>query len=379
MKVIMTGGGSGGHFTPIIAVSRALRRIADEEKIVSLSITYIADQPFSEDMLRMDDMAFIKISSGKIRRYFSLLNIIDIFKTLTALVKAFWVVYREFPDVVFGKGGFASFPVLAAARFFGIPILIHESDSIPGRVNAWAAKFANRIAVSFPETLEYFPKEKTAYTGNPIRARILGGNEEEAFALFSLEPHIPVILVLGGSQGAQPINEVFFQIVGKLIEDYQIIHQTGKDLYADVLKEASVLLEKSPHRGRYRLFPFLDEDQLRNASRVAKVIISRAGASAIFEIAAWGIPSILIPLPHAAGDHQRHNAYIYARSGAGDVIEETNLTPAVLLHETEKLLSDEPRRKSMSASAQKFARIDAAEKIARELIHLGYHKNYDNA
>lgn len=369
----MTGGGSGGHFTPLLAVAREIRRIADEEKIVSLTILYLADQPFDPEALRVDDIQFIKMSSGKMRRYASLWNIVDLGKTFFALIKSFWIIYREFPDVVFSKGGFVSFPVLAAARFYGIPIIIHESDSVPGRVNAWAAKFADRIAVSFPETLQYFPKEKTAYMGNPIRSRILGGNENEALALFALEPHVPVVLVLGGSQGAQPINAVLLQIVGELIETYQVIHQTGKDNYSDVLKQASVLLEKSPHRGRYRLFPFLNEDQLRNASRLARVVISRAGGT-IFEIAAWGIPSILIPLPHAAADHQRHNAYIYARNGACSVIEESNLTPTVLLNETRKILSDDERRNQMSAAAQKFARIDAAEKIAREIILLGFHK-----
>jgi len=373
MKIVMTGGGSGGHFTPLLAIAREIRRIADEEKIVSLSILYLADQPFDPEALRVDDIQFIKISSGKMRRYFSIWNFFDVFKTFYALLKSFWIMYREFPDVVFSKGGFVSFPVLVAARFYGIPIIIHESDSVPGRVNAWAAKFADRIAVSFPETLQYFPKEKTAYMGLPIRSRILGGNENEALALFALEPHLPVVLVLGGSQGAQSINAAFLQIAGELMETYQIIHQTGKDNYSDVLKQASVLLEKSPHRRRYRLFPFLNEDQLRNASRLARVVISRAGGT-IFEIAAWGIPSILIPLPHAAADHQRHNAYIYARSGACSVIEESNLTPMVLLNETRKILSDDERRSRMSAAAQKFARIDAAEKIAREIILLGFHK-----
>ena len=307
------------------------------------------------------------------RRYASFLNVVDVCKTIYALLKSFWIMYREFPDVVFSKGGYVSFPVLAAARFYGIPIIIHESDSVPGRVNAWAAKFADRIAVSFPETLEKFSKEKTAYTGNPVRSRILGGNEEEALALFSLEPHVPVILVLGGSQGAQAINAMLLQIAPELTETYQIIHQTGKNNYADVLKQASVLMEHSPHRGRYRLFPYLNEDQLRNASRMARVVISRAGAGAIFEIAAWGIPSILIPLRQAASDHQRHNAYIYARNSACSVIEETNLTPMVLLNETRKILTDDERRGRMSAAAQKFARVDAAEKIAREIITLGLH------
>jgi UDP-N-acetylglucosamine--N-acetylmuramyl-(pentapeptide) pyrophosphoryl-undecaprenol N-acetylglucosamine transferase len=375
MKIVLTGGGTGGHFTPIIAIARQIRRVSEEEKIVSLDLIYMADQPFDEELLRSEEIRFIKISTGKYRRYLSWKNIIDPFKTIIAVGKTFWILYREFPDVIFSKGGFASFPALFAGRFFGIPIIIHESDSIPGAVTMWASKFANRVAVAFPETLELFPQEKTAYLGNPIRNRILGGNEEEALALFSLEPHVPVILALGGSQGSQPINNVFLQAVSRFLEQYQIIHQAGKDNYTDVVKQASVLLEKSPHRGRYRIFPQLDEDQLRNASRLARVIISRAGANTIFEIAAWGIPSILIPLPHAAGDHQRHNAYIYARSGACDVIEQSNLTATVLINETIKLLTNEILRNRMMAAAQKFARVDAAEKIAREIIRLGLHKD----
>ena len=374
MKIVLTGGGSGGHFTPIMAVARELKRIADEERIVSLNLVYIADQPFDEEQLQVEDIHFVKISTGKIRRYWSFKNITDVFRTIRGLFSAFRLIYRIFPDVVFGKGGFVSFPVLAAARFFGIPVVIHESDTTPGRVNKWAAKFAHRVAVSFPETLAYFPKEITAYTGNPIRSRILGGNEGEALALFSLEPHIPVILVLGGSQGAKPINDIFVQIAESLMEEYQVIHQTGRDHYHDVVKEASVILEHSPHRGRYRIFPFLNEDQLRNAAHVARLVVSRAGANTIFEIAAWGIPSILVPLPHAADDHQRHNAYVYARAGACEVMEEPNLTPTVLLHQVQKLLTDEQKRSQMIAAAQRFSRIDAAEKIAREIIQVGLHR-----
>ncbi|TSC80887.1 MAG: UDP diphospho-muramoyl pentapeptide beta-N acetylglucosaminyl transferase [Parcubacteria group bacterium Gr01-1014_29] len=374
MKIVLTGGGSGGHFTPIIAIAQSLRRIADEEKIITLDLIYIADQPFNEEQLRDEDIRFIHLTSGKWRGYFSLKNITDIFKTFWALLQALLILYKEFPDVVFGKGGSISFPVLFAARFYGIPIIIHESDSTPGRVNAWAAKFAERIAVAFPETVQSFPAEKTAYTGNPVRSRILGGNEEEALALFSLEPHIPTILVLGGSQGAQPLNDIFLQIALRITETHQIIHQTGKDNYNDVLKQASVILEKSPHRGRYRIFSFLNEDRLRNAARISRLVISRAGANTIFEIAAWGIPSILVPLPHAASNHQRHNAYIYARAGACEVIEESNLTPTLLLNEINKLLSDETIQHTMKAAAQKFSRIDAAEKIAREIIKIGLHE-----
>ena len=299
---------------------------------------------------------------------FSLNNRAPSFKT--------WKFKKEAVNKKRGKNQ-SSVSIKFGMRAFDVEYKYNKAKNIYLRWNGGQIhKDANTKKQLFAKNIviQYVPKEKTAYLGNPIRSRILGGNEEEAYALFSLEPHVPVILVLGGSQGAQPINIAFLQIVNELTETHQVIHQTGKDNYSDVLKQASVLMEKSPHRGRYRLFPYLNEDQLRNASRVARVVISRAGAGAIFEIAAWGIPSILIPLSHAAADHQRHNAYIYARNGACSVIEETNLTPTVLLNETRKILSDEERRSRMSVAAQKFARIDAAEKIAREIILLGLHK-----
>ncbi|PJE64140.1 MAG: hypothetical protein COU90_04695 [Candidatus Ryanbacteria bacterium CG10_big_fil_rev_8_21_14_0_10_43_42] len=373
MKIALLGSGSGGHFTPLIAVARELRRIAEDEKLVSLELLLISDEPVDEEILQFEQITFRHFSSGKIRRYFSLKNIGDAIKTFFSVIYAFWVVYKEFPDVIFSKGGYVAFPILFAARFYGIPILIHESDTVPGKVNIWSATFARRIAISFPETAIHFPEEKTAMTGIPIRSRVIGGNEEEARTLFQLETHVPTLLVLGGSQGAAPINDILLQAIERLIGRMQIIHQCGQDNYSDVLKNASVILENSTHKKRYHPFAFLDEDQLRNASHIASVIVSRAGATALYELAAWGIPSILIPLPHAASDHQRKNAYAYARVGGGEVMEESNITPTVLTSQIIHLLEDEALRSKMRAGAQRFARLDAAEKIAHEIIALGLH------
>ena len=195
--------------------------------------------------------------------------------------------------------------------------------------------------------------------------------------MFNLDAHVPTLLVLGGSQGAQTINNNILEILPDLIQSVQVIHQSGKNNYDDVSKEASTIIASSPHKNRYHVFASLDEDQLRNASHMADVVVSRAGGNAIFEIAAWGIPSILIPipLPVSAQDHQRINAYAYARSGAAEVIEEANLTPSVLLAEIARLLTNTEKRKHMKEEAQKFARLDAAEKVAREVIMLGLHQD----
>ena len=168
MKILLTGGGSGGHFYPIIAVAEALREIAKEERLFNLELYFMSDRAYSRQILFEQDIIFKKVSAGKRRLYFSPRNIIDLFKTAIGVLKAIFEMYKIFPDVVFGKGGYASFPALFAAKTLKVPVLIHESDSTPGRVNIWAAEFARGIAVSFPAAADYFPKEKEGYTGKPI-------------------------------------------------------------------------------------------------------------------------------------------------------------------------------------------------------------------
>lgn len=374
MKVLLTGGGSGGHFYPLIAVAQALKKIAEEERIVSLDLTFAGASPFDEHILREEGIGFKHIPAGKIRRYFDLRNFSDLLKTLRGILRAIWSFTLWPPDIVFSKGGYDSFPVLIAARLYRIPVIIHESDAVPGAVNKWASKFAIRIGVSFPETAEFFPHEKVARVGNPIRHNILGGSEGEALDMFELEGETLTVLVLGGSQGSEPINETLISALDALVGKVQIIHSTGHANFENVKAEAGVVLEKSDHKKRYHPFPYLNPSQLRNAAYISGVAVARAGAGTIFELAAWRLPAILIPLPHAAQDHQRENAYNYARTGAAEVIEEANLTPHVFEAEITKIAGDEKRQKEMKKAAGNFARIDAAEKIAREIIQLGLHE-----
>ena len=374
MKIVLLGGGSGGHFFPLIAVVDALRKAADEQRIVTLDLTLMGEKPFDVEILREEEISFEEIPAGKIRRYFSLLNILDSIKTIRGVFHALWRFTLSPPDLVFSKGGYDSFPALVAARILRIPVSIHESDAVPGMVNAWAAKFARRIGISFPETATHFPQDKVALTGNPIRRNILGGSHDEALDMFDLETGIPTVLIFGGSQGAQKINDAVMLALLELVEFVQIIHVTGAMHIEATKAETGIVLEKSIHKGRYHPYAFLNPAQLRNAAFIGDVAVSRAGAGSIFEIAAWRLPAILIPLSLAAQDHQRENAYSYARTGAAEVLEETNLTPHVLISEIRKLTGDQKRRDDMKRAAGSFARIDAADKIAREILHLGLHE-----
>lgn len=375
MKILLTGGGSGGHFYPVIAVAEALKDLQKEQHIVKPTLYYMAPEPYNKRLLFDNEIIFKKNPTGKLRRYFSLLNISDTFKTFWGVLKAIWTIFYIYPDAVFSKGGYGSFPAVFAAKLFRIPVIIHESDSVPGKTNFWAGKFAKRVAVSWPESAEYFPKEKVAFTGNPIRKSILQPIEDGAKKILKLEDNLPVVLVLGGSLGAQKINDTIIDSLPEILEFCQIIHQTGKGGLKDAKSRASAILYNSEKESRYKVFDYLNDEAMRMAAGVADLVVSRAG-STIFEIANWSKPSIIIPISKSNGNHQRKNAYGYARSGACIVIEEPNLNANILTSEIKNLLADNDKLQTMSQAAQKFSRKDAAKVIAQEIfnIALGHEK-----
>ena len=369
MKVLFTGGGTGGHFYPIIAIAQELNKRIEKEHFPELRLYFMSDNVYDERLLFENGIAFIKVKTGKVRKYFSILNILDVFKIPIAAIHALVRILFLFPDVVVGKGGYASFPALFAARVLRIPVIIHESDSVPGRTNQWASKFAEKIAVSYPEAIELLPKEKTALVGNPIRKEVLTPSTEGARELLGLEENVPVLFVLGGSQGAQIVNEAILQGTPELVQNYQIIHQVGENNVEEMKKLKEVIIKDIKLRDRYKIFGYLNNEAMRMSAGVADLIISRAG-STIFEIAAWGIPSIIIPITNSNKDHQRKNAYSYARAGACDVIEERNLTPHLLVSEIDRLMKDTGRREEMSRAAKEFSKVDAAEQIAEQIVNI---------
>ncbi len=370
MKIVFTGGGTGGHFYPIIAVAEKVNQIIDTDSIVGAKLYYFSDSPYDKEMLFKNGLLFEKVGSGKLRTYFSFLNFLDIFKVFFGTINAIFKLFTIYPDVVFGKGGYASFPTIFAARILGIPVFIHESDSAPGRVNKWAGRFAKRVAVSFIGVSDFFPKKSVAWTGQPIRAEIEHpAPKAKALNYFKFESELPVILVLGGSQGAEIINNTIIDALPRLVEKYQIIHQTGVKNFKIVKGRADVVLSNNRKRDRYVPFSFLDPLQIKQASGAASIIISRAG-STIFEIASWGVPSILIPFTESNADHSKKNAFTYADAGACSVVEEMNMTANILSSEIDRIVDDKETWQQMAHNAKTFNKPDAALKIARELVDI---------
>lgn len=369
MRILFTGGGTGGHFYPIIAVAAELTRIIEEERYVPAELYFMSDGPYNKRALFENNITYMYAPAGKLRVYFSPRNILDMLKTTLGILSAVWRIYLLMPDVVFSKGGYSSFPALFAARLLGIPVVIHESDSVPGRVNLWAGKFAEKIAVSYPEAVTYFPQEKTAVTGNPVRKDFFAPVYTGAHEFFGFDPALPTIYVTGGSSGAKNINDTIVDILPQLTESAQIIIQTGKTTYDDINKRASYVMQGTGREGHVKVYDYLTASTQRLVGGIATLVISRAG-STIFEIAAWGTPSIIIPGDGSVfhNDHQRKNAYAYAHTGACVVIEEKNVRQNILYSEIQRILVNPELQKTMREGAKRFADEKSAERIARELL-----------
>ncbi len=370
MKIVLTGGGSGGHFYPLIAVAEELRNLKEEQKVREMELYFFSSTPYDEDELHRLAIKFRHIYAGKLRVYFSLWNLRDAFMMVLGIFQALWKIFVVYPDAVFTKGGYAAFPVVVAAGVLRIPMIMHESDTVSGRVNRITARLATYIYTAFEETEQQFPSKEVYAVGLPIREKIKHPQTEGAREYLHLKDDKPVLVVLCGSQGAEKINDLIVAILPDLVKDFYIIHQTGINNFTAVQRAANFVLSDSSDAERYKPFDFLDSRGIQMSAGLADLIISRSGSS-LFEIAAWGVPSILIPLPHSHGQHQLYNAMAYQKSGACLVIEEDNLTPSVFKRELEELMKDRARLQEMSKAALEFHRDDAARKIAETLVKIG--------
>ncbi len=378
MKILFTGGGTGGHFYPIIAIAEAIYDKVKEKKIIQPKMYFMSPTQYNPRALFDNDIEYVHVPAGKYRRYFSILNFLDIFRTIYGIIIATIKMYRIYPDIVFGKGGYASFPALFAAKLLHIPVIIHESDSSPGMVNTWAGKFAKKIAISYTESAKYFTKktadnivdERIALTGVPIRKGIIESLPNGAREFLHLENETPVIVILGGSQGSQIINDTIVDALPELIKRYEVIHQTGRKNLEPIKEMVKIVLKDNPNSYRYHPFDYLNDLAIRMSAGIASVIVSRAG-SAIFEISNWGIPSIIIPLPKEVSHDQVDNAFSYAKTGACIVIEENNLSDAILVREIDNIVNNKHISEKMSQNAKQWSHSDASAKIAEALISIG--------
>jgi UDP-N-acetylglucosamine--N-acetylmuramyl-(pentapeptide) pyrophosphoryl-undecaprenol N-acetylglucosamine transferase len=371
MKIVFTGGGSGGHFYPIIAIAEAIRNQVRDQRLVAPKLYYMGPSNFDEQALFGEAIVFVKSPAGKMRRYASFLNISDIFLTIAGILWSLVTLFRIYPDVVVSTGSYASVPTVLAAHFLGIPIFVHESDAKPGRANLLASKYAARIAVAFDTTASYFSKKAQAHvarTGIAVRSAVTRLEPEGARQELGLDPKLPTILIIGGSLGSKRINETVLSALPSLVEFANVIHQTGPKHFAEVESTAKVILAGVPHAERYHPVGYLSIMALQQAAGAATVVVSRAGAGTITEISLWKKPAILIPIPESISHDQRTNAYAYAHLGAAVVIEEANLQPHLLASEAKHIATNPDIAAAMAAKGASFADPDAAKVIAAEVL-----------
>jgi UDP-N-acetylglucosamine--N-acetylmuramyl-(pentapeptide) pyrophosphoryl-undecaprenol N-acetylglucosamine transferase len=364
MKIVITGAG-GGHFYPLIAVAERIRKEAFVEKIVQPELYFFSDKQYDEKALFDNQIKFVQIPAGKLRLYFSLETVTDIFKTLYGCACALFKVYSLYPDVIFAKGGYASFPTLLAARILAIPVIIHESDTVPGRTTKWAGKFAYRVALSYSEAAPSYKKELVALTGQPIREQVL---PKEGYERVFGNKERPLILVLGGSQGSITLNTTILKVLPELLKSYDVVHQAGALSVEDVKVLTKELLKDHPFKDHYFVEGFIDTGLFYSKT---DMVITRAGSS-MFEMALWQLPMLVIPIPETISRDQRTNAYAMAGKGVALVLEENNLGSNVVLNEIRRILEDKEMYMRMSRAGLQFKDSrTAATVIAHELIKVG--------
>ena len=336
-RIILTGGGTAGHVTPNIALLPRLKEL-------QYDIHYIGSyNGMEKKLVEKQGIPYHGISSGKLRRYFSLQNFTDPFRVLKGFSEASKLMKVLNPDVVFSKGGFVTVPVIIAAKRNHIPAIIHESDMTPGLANKLSLSSAAKICCNFPETLKCLPADKAVLTGSPIRQELLTGDAQKARAFCGFKETRPVILVIGGSLGAAAVNDAVRRILPELLKTYQVIHLCGKGKLDTSLNGLE----------GYAQFEYISEE-LRDLFALADIVISRAGANAICELLALKKPNLLIPLSASAsrGD-QILNARSFERQGFSMVLEEEKITDAVLLERIHSLYENRASFvKAMSASPQ---------------------------
>lgn len=374
LRIAFTGGGSGGHVYPLLAVAGEVQKLATGS---DLQMDYFGPKDAFAVLITSSGMRFHSVMGAKLRNYSILQNILDVPKFFIGILQAFWKVFWVMPDVIFSKGGTGAFPVVLAGWFYRVPVIIHESDAIPGATNILSARFATRIALAYEGAKNYFDSEKTAVVGNPVRPWLLihTPDVKEAKNNLGFKPELPLTLILGGSQGSTRINEFVISHLNAIIKETQILHQTGAGNFTEMQTLAKAALgDLESFKSPYKITPYFKEDEeLKIALTAADCIVSRAGSGAITEAAAFGKPMILIPLPESAHDHQRANAKTFETAGGAVIIEEENLLSGIFIGALKQLLTNEEKRKKMSAASLSFVKVDAAQTIAKEILLLGEH------
>ncbi len=356
LKVFVTGGGTGGHVEPVVAVIEELR-----SRVPTAEVSWIGQESGPEaDAAKRLHIHFIGITAGKLRRYFDLANLVDMIKVAIGYVQCLWILLRRRPDVIFSKAGFVSVPPLLAAATLRIPVVAHESDTVIGLANIIASRIAVRFCTGFP--LPFYNHHFTAksvFTGNPVAIDLKQCDRSEAQKQFGFSGDDPVIIILGSSQGSVSLNEATWGGIHDLLATYQVIHHVGK---AHASKANQLFQSLPPNeQKRYRFSGYFNRHDLSCALSLATVAIARAGANTIADLSAFRVPVILVPLPHAASDHQLMNAQYVVEHGGGMLLPQSDLSPRAMIQALKRMIGS----KELAAQQKAIGAINPPNAAAR--------------
>jgi len=361
VRVVIAGGGTGGHTSAGLAVAAALGRDGAD-------IHWIGSRDGIEARRAPEaGLTFHPIRTGKLRRYWDLRNVSDLVVNVPAGLLQSWSLLRQIrPAVIFGTGGFASVPPALAGRLLGVPLVVHEQTAVLGLANRIAGRFATRIALSFPGSGGGLPSDRLVITGNPVRPGLLGGRREAGLAAFGFDAALPLVYVTGGAQGSHRINRVVGEALPRLLEICQILHQCGDNPETGDHRWLQERAQILPARlgARYALRPYVGSE-LRDVYAAAALVVGRSGAGTVNECCNLGLPAVLVPLPGAGGDEQTANARLVEKAGGAVVLPQPELSPEGLVDLLTRLLTRRTELAAMGTRARTLAAPDAAERLAR--------------
>ncbi|MDQ0203480.1 undecaprenyldiphospho-muramoylpentapeptide beta-N-acetylglucosaminyltransferase [Pectinatus haikarae] len=370
MKLIFSGGGTGGHIYPAITLIESIK-----ERNPQAQILYVGtSRGLEADIVPKENIPFKTIDIEGFSRHLTVKNIVVFGKAVAGMIKARTILKEYKPDAVIGTGGYVSGPILLAASFMNIPTLIQDQNAIPGITNKILSKFVNKIACGYESACSHFPSQKTVLTGNPVRKDVLMSSRSEALSSIGLDNTRKTVLITGGSRGARRINEAMTDVYEQFLNDtaVQFLHITGTNEYQKVLDSIKAKGIDLGRADNIFVKPYLYD--MPKALAAADMAVARAGAIGLAEITACGIPSILIPYPYAAENHQEFNARALVEKGAAVMILNSELTGKRLARELTELLASENKVQKMALASKTMGHPGAAGEIADMILELIYNK-----
>lgn len=368
MRIIISGGGTGGHIYPAVTIAKAIAGMVQPCEILFVGTA----EGLEADIVPKEGFVLATIEARGFERRLSWDTVRTIYKTLAGLGQSIKILRRFRPDIVIGTGGYVCGPVLLTAALMGIPTVIQEQNVIPGVTNKILARFVNKIAAGYSEAAKFFGRQadKVVVTGNPIRSDVLSATREDGIKALGLDAAKLTVLVVGGSRGARTINNAMIEVHRHFIRrnDIQILHVTGQSEYNNIVDSITHAGIDIAEAGNISIIPYLHN--MPQALAAADIAVFRAGAVGLAELTARGIPAILVPYPYAAENHQEANARVLEGQGAALVVTDADLTGPVLVAALEKLLANRQELERMTLASKKLGRPDAAAAIANMAIAL---------